>query len=173
MPWVVAGRWVDTELDRPRLRFTLNRRIVPMLQAGVEVNPVVEEIGPLATWFLLTETDEIAAINYVERIRRACDLWLESGAIAMRLEDYDRAEDAFARALDRHEESWYAELELAIVAALAGRRDEALTRLDRADELNPLEETVDIVRDGVVGGEPVSPHVIDRIFLQRVEERTS
>ena len=24
-------------------------------------------------------------INYVERIRRACDLWLESGAIAMRL----------------------------------------------------------------------------------------
>jgi len=98
---------------------------------------------------------------------------LVAGAIAMRLEDYDRAEDAFARALDRHEESWYAELELAIVAALAGRRDEALTRLDRADELNPLEETVDIVRDGVVGGEPVSPHVIDRIFLQRVEERTS
>ena len=27
----------------------------------------------------------MAAINYVERIRRACDLWLESGAIAMRL----------------------------------------------------------------------------------------
>jgi diguanylate cyclase (GGDEF)-like protein len=34
---------------------------------------------------LMPETDEIAAINYVERIRRACDLWLESGAIAMRL----------------------------------------------------------------------------------------
>jgi diguanylate cyclase (GGDEF)-like protein len=34
---------------------------------------------------LLPETDEIAAINYVERIRRACDLWLESGAMAMRL----------------------------------------------------------------------------------------
>jgi diguanylate cyclase (GGDEF)-like protein len=34
---------------------------------------------------LLPETDEVAAINYVERIRRACDLWLESGAIAMRL----------------------------------------------------------------------------------------
>ena len=34
---------------------------------------------------LLPETDEIAAINYVERIRRACDLWLESGAIAMQL----------------------------------------------------------------------------------------
>jgi diguanylate cyclase (GGDEF)-like protein len=34
---------------------------------------------------LLPETDEVAAINYIERIRRACDLWLESGAIAMRL----------------------------------------------------------------------------------------
>ena len=34
---------------------------------------------------LLPETDEVAAINYVERIRRACDLWLESSAIAMRL----------------------------------------------------------------------------------------
>jgi diguanylate cyclase (GGDEF)-like protein len=34
---------------------------------------------------LLPETDEVVAINYVERIRRACDLWLESGAIAMRL----------------------------------------------------------------------------------------
>jgi diguanylate cyclase (GGDEF)-like protein len=34
---------------------------------------------------LLPETDEVAAINYVERIRRAGDLWLESGAIAMRL----------------------------------------------------------------------------------------
>jgi diguanylate cyclase (GGDEF)-like protein len=33
----------------------------------------------------LPETDEVAAINYVERIRRACDLWLESGAIAMKL----------------------------------------------------------------------------------------
>lgn len=34
---------------------------------------------------LLPETDEVAAINYLERVRRACDLWLESGAIAMRL----------------------------------------------------------------------------------------
>ena len=34
---------------------------------------------------LLPVTDEVAAINYVERVRRACELWLESGAIAMRL----------------------------------------------------------------------------------------
>jgi diguanylate cyclase (GGDEF)-like protein len=34
---------------------------------------------------LLPETDDVQAINYVERVRRACDLWLESGAIALRL----------------------------------------------------------------------------------------
>jgi diguanylate cyclase (GGDEF)-like protein len=34
---------------------------------------------------LLAETDEVAAINYVERVRRACELWLEAGAIALRL----------------------------------------------------------------------------------------
>jgi diguanylate cyclase (GGDEF)-like protein len=34
---------------------------------------------------LLPETDEIQAINYVERVRRTCDTWLESGAVALRL----------------------------------------------------------------------------------------
>ena len=34
---------------------------------------------------LMPETDEILAINYVERVRRACDLWLESGAVALRM----------------------------------------------------------------------------------------
>jgi diguanylate cyclase (GGDEF)-like protein len=34
---------------------------------------------------LLPETDEIQAINYIERVRKACDLWLESGAVALRL----------------------------------------------------------------------------------------
>jgi len=34
---------------------------------------------------LLPETGEVEAVNYVERIRGLCELWLESGAIAMRL----------------------------------------------------------------------------------------
>ena len=98
---------------------------------------------------------------------------LFAGAIAMRQEDYERAEEAFERALERNSEDWYAELELGIVAALEGRVDDALARLDRAAELNPGEEAVAIVRTGVESGEPVDPRVIDRIFLQRVEERTS
>lgn len=34
---------------------------------------------------LLPETDEVRAINYIERIRQACDLWLEAGAVALNL----------------------------------------------------------------------------------------
>ncbi len=34
---------------------------------------------------LLTETDEVRAVNYVERVRAACDRWLEAGAVAVRL----------------------------------------------------------------------------------------
>jgi diguanylate cyclase (GGDEF)-like protein len=34
---------------------------------------------------LLPETGEIEAVNYVERVREACDLWLASGAISLRL----------------------------------------------------------------------------------------
>ncbi len=33
----------------------------------------------------LPETDEIQAINYVERVRGECDRWLDAGAVALRL----------------------------------------------------------------------------------------
>jgi diguanylate cyclase (GGDEF)-like protein len=45
----------------------------------------VARLGPGQFAVLMPETDEIVAINYIERVRRACELWLESGAIAMRL----------------------------------------------------------------------------------------
>jgi diguanylate cyclase (GGDEF)-like protein len=57
---------------------------------------------------LLPETGEIEAVNYVERVREASDLWLESGAIALRLaigwaspEAGTSLADAAARAQDR------------------------------------------------------------------------
>lgn len=53
--WYLSGRFVNTELDRPRWRSTVNYRLNPRLQIGVEVNPGADEIGPLLTWFLSTE----------------------------------------------------------------------------------------------------------------------
>ena len=45
----------------------------------------VARLGSSRFGVLLPETDEVAAINYVERVRQASDLWLESGAISLRL----------------------------------------------------------------------------------------
>jgi hypothetical protein len=35
----------------------VNYRVLPSLQLGIEYNPVADEVGPLATWFVMTETD--------------------------------------------------------------------------------------------------------------------
>ena len=35
---------------------------MPTLQLGLEVNPVAEEVGPLVTWFLFTETERRPAV---------------------------------------------------------------------------------------------------------------
>lgn len=41
---------------------TANYRVVPTLQFGVEYNPVAAEVGPLVTWFLLTEEESRPAV---------------------------------------------------------------------------------------------------------------
>jgi hypothetical protein len=55
-------RYVDTELSRPRWRTTVNYRVIPTLQLGVEYNPAAGEVGPLVTWFLLTEGERRPAV---------------------------------------------------------------------------------------------------------------
>jgi diguanylate cyclase (GGDEF)-like protein len=45
----------------------------------------VARLGPARFGAILPETDEVQAINYVERVRAACDLWLASGAVSLRL----------------------------------------------------------------------------------------
>jgi hypothetical protein len=57
-------RYVDTKADRPRWRFTTTHRFTPRFQAGVEVNPGADEIGPIANWIALTETDKQPMVNF-------------------------------------------------------------------------------------------------------------
>ena len=45
----------------------------------------VARIGVSRFGIILPETDEIQAINYVERVRADCDRWLAAGAVATRL----------------------------------------------------------------------------------------
>jgi len=78
-------------LDRlvDRLGAAAAERVEPDVAATVAKlarrSDYVARLAPGRFAVLMPETDEIVAINYVERIRQACDEWLESGAIAMRL----------------------------------------------------------------------------------------
>jgi len=45
----------------------------------------VGRLAPARFAILLPETDEVASINWVERVREATDLWLEASAVALRL----------------------------------------------------------------------------------------
>ncbi len=49
-------RWVDLDVDRARWRSTLTYRVHPRFQAGIEFNPEVDEVNPILSLFLLTET---------------------------------------------------------------------------------------------------------------------
>jgi diguanylate cyclase (GGDEF)-like protein len=64
-------------------------RLIPPIALTMRKNARATDhlarLGPTRFGAILTETDEIRAINFVERIRSACDIWLEAGAIMLRL----------------------------------------------------------------------------------------
>lgn len=64
-------------------------RLVPAVADSLRRNArTADHVARLGTGrfgVLLPETDEVQAINYIERVRTACDLWLESGAVSLRL----------------------------------------------------------------------------------------
>jgi diguanylate cyclase (GGDEF)-like protein len=61
------------------------RAVGDALERNARGSDKVARVDQARFHVLLAETDEIAAINYVERVRLACDRWLESGAVALRL----------------------------------------------------------------------------------------
>jgi hypothetical protein len=49
-------RWIpDIDVDRARLRTTLVYRFAPTFTAGIEYNPLDDDVGPLANWLVLPE----------------------------------------------------------------------------------------------------------------------
>jgi diguanylate cyclase (GGDEF)-like protein len=64
-------------------------RVLPALAGALRTHArsadYVARLGPGRFGILLPETGEVEAVNYVERVRQVCELWLESGAIALRL----------------------------------------------------------------------------------------
>jgi len=80
------------------------------------------------------------------RLRTAASLdplsdepYLVAGGIALRLEQFARAREQFAKALDRTPGDSYATLELGVIASYEGQRARALGYLRRAVALDPRE----------------------------------
>ena len=85
---------VFTELDgldrlADRVGASAAGRIVPaigqVLKRQARAVDIIARVGPARFAVLLPETDEVRAINYVERVRAACDVWLQAGAVALQL----------------------------------------------------------------------------------------
>jgi len=75
-------------LARQLGRENADRLIRPVAQAllvNARAADVVARLGHHRFGILLPETDEIRAINYVERVRLACDAWLDAAAVSVRL----------------------------------------------------------------------------------------
>ncbi len=91
-----------------------------------------------------------------------------AGAIASQLGDRDLVRHYFARVAERDPHSWYAQLELATVAALGGRTPEALRRLDDARRINPREPLLRRAARRIRGANPLTLRAIDRALLDKV-----
>lgn len=78
-------------LDRLADRIGRNAadRLIPPVAATVRRHARaadrVARLGPARFGVLLVETDEVSAINFIERMRSECDLWLAAGAVSLRL----------------------------------------------------------------------------------------
>ena len=92
---------------------------------------------------------------------------LVEGVIALRLNESRRVRSSFDRALERDPNNWYAELQLAALDGMEGRKPEALARLNRVAVLNPREPLTATVRQGVLTGKPVTLHQLDQEFVYR------
>jgi hypothetical protein len=92
---------------------------------------------------------------------------LVQGVIALRLNENRRVRSSFEGALERDPDNWYAELQLATLDGMEGRKASALTRLDRVAALNPRENLTATVRQGVLSGKPVTLHQLDQEFISR------
>ena len=52
-----GARWIpNIDVDRAELRTTLAYRFRPELQAGIEYNPIANDVGPIANWRAMAET---------------------------------------------------------------------------------------------------------------------
>ena len=92
---------------------------------------------------------------------------LIEGSIALRIGDFERAERAFNRALERDPGGVYAHLELGAIASERGRRADALRHLERAAALTPRDQIVRSALRRVRSGRRLSIAQLNNAIISR------
>jgi hypothetical protein len=62
--WTFGVRAIQGQIDRATLRSTLTCRVAPRFSLGLEYNPLVDSVSPLANWLAVTETDRRPALIF-------------------------------------------------------------------------------------------------------------
>lgn len=60
--WTFSFRAIANQIERATLRTTLTYQFHPRFSAGLELNPLVPEVNPLANWIALTEATNRPAL---------------------------------------------------------------------------------------------------------------
>lgn len=60
--WEASYRFLEDQIDRATHRIVLMRQWTPAFKAGIEVNPLADEIGVVANWRVLAETGRRPAL---------------------------------------------------------------------------------------------------------------
>ena len=138
--------------------------------------------GSLALPWAAAKEVDLAAANWpanptqaFDRIRVARSLNplsdrpdITAGIIAERLGDERRARAAFAQAVVRNPENWYAHLELGLLHASAHDPRAALAAIHRARALNPREPLLARVESDLRDGKPVAAASVRRELVDRL-----
>lgn len=108
--------------------------------------------------------DQLAEARRVNPLSDTADV--TAGAIAARIRDWPRMERSFRRAVDRNPSSWYAPLELGVLATQRGRFDEALAHLRLARSIDPREPIIRFAFERASRKERIDPATVDRALLR-------
>jgi O-antigen ligase len=152
----------------------------PLLAAGGAV-ALLAAASYVLPWAAARDA-KIAAENWpanlqgaYDRLERARDLNflsdrpdLIAGTIAARAGDRARARAAFEAALERNSASWYAQLELGVLDALADERAPALGHLRAARRISPTDPLVRSTLRKVAQGSSVTLAQVDEELQSRI-----
>ena len=129
------------------------------------------EVESAAHVWVRSPTQAYARLDHAARLNPLSDEpYVVAGTIALRLNEYARADHEFALALGRTPGDVYATLERGAIASASGNRREALGLLERAARLDPRDPLVLDALATARGGHRVDIGELNRSILSNAQQ---